>query len=88
METCEIRVYFHKCDIWLPINIMGDELRSQSWNFVMLILIYRVDQELHTLKSSQFKFGLSSEFSDFFEKIPVRISFNVLFRVFRFSKAS
>ena len=50
--------------------------------------IYRVDQELHTLKSSQFKFGLSSEFSDFLEKIPVRISFNVFFRVFRFSKAS
>ena len=31
------------------------------------------------------KFGLSSEF---FDKIPVRILLDVLFRVFRFSKAS
>jgi len=38
METSEIRGYFHRCVIWLPINIMGDELRSRSWNFVMLIL--------------------------------------------------
>ena len=30
----------------------------------------------------------SSEFSKFFNKIPVRILLNVLFRVFRFSKTS
>ena len=33
----------------------------------------------------ELKFGLNSDFPD---KIPVRILFDVLFRVFRFSKAS
>ena len=36
----------------------------------------------------QLKFGLSLEFSEFFDKIPVRILRDELFRVFRFSKAS
>ena len=38
-----------------------------------------------TLERLELKFGLSSEF---FDKIPVRILLDVLFRVFRFSKAS
>ena len=44
---------------------MGDELRSQSWNFDIFILD-RIDRDLHPLKSLQLKFGLSSEFQDFY----------------------
>ena len=54
----------------------------------MFFWLYRIDRELHALKRLELKFGLSSEFSEFFDKIPVRILFDVLFRVFRFSKAS
>ena len=63
---------------------MGEELRKQSWIFDMFILD-RIDRELHSLKRLGLEFGLSSEF---FDKIPVRILLDVLFRVFRFSKAS
>ena len=56
----EIIPKFHDCTIWLPINIMGDELRSQSWIFDTWF--YRIDRELHFLKSLELKFGLSSEF--------------------------
>ena len=64
---------------------MGDELRKQSWIFDMFIRD-RIDRELlHSLERLELKFGSSSEF---FDKIPVRILLNVLFRVFRFSKAS
>ena len=63
---------------------MGDKLSLQSWISEMFILD-RIDQELHSLKSFELKFGLGSEF---FDKIPVRILLDVLFRVFRFSKAS
>ena len=64
---------------------MGDELRQQSWIFDMFILD-RIDRELlNSLERLALKFGLSSEFLD---KIPVRILLDVLFRVFRFSKAS
>ena len=64
---------------------MGDELRQLSWIFDMFILD-RIDRELlHSLEGLELKFGLSSEF---FDKIPVRILLDVLFRVFRFSKAS
>ena len=48
--------------------------------FAMFVLD-RVDQELPSLKHLELKFGLSSEF---FNKIPVRILLDVLFRVFRF----
>ena len=44
-----------------------------------------IDRDLHTLERLELKFGLSSEF---FDKIPVRIFLDVLFREFRFSKAS
>ena len=66
---------------------MGDELRSQSWIFDMFIL-HRIDRQLHSLKRLELKFGLSSDFSEFFDKIPVKILLDVLFRVFRFSRAS
>ena len=62
-----------------------DELRYQSWIFDTFILD-RIDRELlHSLERLELKFGLSSEF---FDKIPVRIFLDVLFRVLRFSKAS
>ena len=44
-----------------------------------------IDRDLHTLERLELKFGLSLEF---FDKIPVRILLDVLFREFRFSKAS
>ena len=51
-----------------------------------MFILDRIDQELqHFLERLELKFDLSSEF---FDKIPVRIVFDVLFRVFRFSKAS
>ena len=51
----------------------------------MFILALFIDRELHPRKSLELKFGLSSEF---FDKIPVRILLDVLFRMFRFPKAS
>ena len=45
----------------------------------------RIDREFHSLERLELKFALSSEF---FNKIPVRILLDVLFQVFRFSKAS
>ena len=64
---------------------MGDELRQLSWIFDMFTLDC-IDRELlHSLERLELKFGLSSEF---FDKIPVRILLDVLFHVFRFSKAS
>ena len=66
------------------INIIGDELRQQSWIFDMFILD-RIDRELHSLERLELKFVSSLEF---FDKIRVRILLDVLFGVFRFSKAS
>ena len=51
-----------------------------------MFILDRIDRELlHSLERLELKFGLSSEF---FDKIPVRILLDILFRVFRFSKAS
>ena len=51
-----------------------------------MFILDRIDRELlHSLERLELKFGLSSEF---FDKIPVRILLDVLFRVLRFSKAS
>ena len=50
-----------------------------------MFIVDRIDRELHSFERLKLKFGLSSEF---FEKIPVRILLDVLFRLFRFSKAS
>ena len=51
-----------------------------------MFILDRIDRELlHSLERLELKFGLSSEF---FDKIPVRILLDVLFCVFRFSKAS
>ena len=51
-----------------------------------MFILDRIDRELlHSSERLELKFGLSSEF---FDKIPVRILLDVLFCVFRFSKAS
>ena len=50
-----------------------------------MFILDRIDRELQSLTRLEPKFGLSSEF---FDKIPVRILLDVLFGVFRFSKAS
>ena len=52
-----------------------------------MFILDRIDRELHSLERLELKFGLSSEF---FDKIPVTVLLDsdVLFRVFRFSKAS
>ena len=53
-----------------------------------MFILDHIDRKLHSLKCLDLKFGLGSEFSNFFDKIPVRILLDVVFRVFRFSKAS
>ena len=50
-----------------------------------MFILDRIDRDLPSLERLELKFGLSSEF---FDKILVRILLDVLFRVFRFSKAS
>ena len=50
-----------------------------------MLILDHIDRELPSLECLELKFGLSSEY---FDKIPVRILLDVLFRVFRFSKAS
>ena len=51
-----------------------------------MFILDSIDRELlHSLERLELKFELSSEF---FDKVPVRILLDVLFRVFRFSKAS
>ena len=56
-----------------------------SWVTNYVAILDNIDRELHSLERLELKFGISSEF---FDKIPVRILLNVLFRVVRFSKAS
>ena len=50
-----------------------------------MFILDRIDRELDSLERLEFEFGLSSEYLD---KILVRILLDVLFCVFRFSKAS
>ena len=50
-----------------------------------MFILDRIDRELHSVERLELKFGVSSEF---FDKILVRILLDVLFRVFRCSKAS
>ena len=56
-----------------------------SWVTNYVAILDNIDRELHSLERLELKFGISSEF---FDKMPVRILLNVLFRVVRFSKAS
>ena len=50
-----------------------------------MFILDRIDRELHSLERLELKFDSSLEF---FDKILVRILLDVLFDVFRFSKAS
>ena len=50
-----------------------------------MFILDRINRERPSLKHLELEFGLSSEF---FNKIPLRILLDVLFRVFRFFKAS
>ena len=50
-----------------------------------MFILDRIVRELHSLERLELKCGLSSEF---FNRIPVRILLDVLFCVFRVSKAS
>ena len=51
-----------------------------------MFILDRIDRELlDSLERLELKFGLSSQF---FDKIPLRILLDVLFRVFKCSKAS
>ena len=50
-----------------------------------MFILDLINRELQSLERLELKFGVNS---DFFDKIPVRILLDVLFRVFRFSKAS
>ena len=56
-----------------------------SWVTNYVAILDNIDQELYSLERLELKFGISSEF---FDKMPVRILLDVLFRVVRFSKAS
>ena len=49
-NASEIMFLFHKSSIWLPVNIMGDELSLQSWIFEMFILD-RTIEDKNSLKS-------------------------------------
>ena len=49
-----------------------------------MFILDRIDRKLHSLERLELKFDSSLEF---FDKIPVRILLDVLFSVFRFSKA-
>ena len=54
-----------------------------------MFILDRIDRELqHSLERLELKFGLGSEFFDKIPFSPFRIVLDVLFRVFRFSKAS
>ena len=37
-NASEVIPKFHEYTIWLPFNIMGDKLRSQSWVFVLFLV--------------------------------------------------
>ena len=50
-----------------------------------MFILDHIDRELYSLERLELKFDSSLEF---FDKIPVRILLDVLFRVFRFSNAS
>ena len=56
-----------------------------SWVTNYVAILDNIDRELHSLERLELKFGISSKF---FDKMPVRILLDVLFRVVRFSKAS
>ena len=65
----------------------NDEFIRNSGFLKCLPWFYHIGQELRDLKRLRLKFGSSSEFSEYFNKMFVRILLDVLFPVLRFSKA-
>ena len=61
----------------------GEYLPSPA--FKTCSVLDRIDRELHSLERLLLEFDSSLEF---FDKIPIRILLDMLFGVFRFSKAS
>ena len=68
---------------YLLISWVTNYVSNLGHGFCHVFILDRIDQELPSLKHLELKFGLSSEF---FNKIPVRILLDVLFRVFSFFK--
>ena len=62
---------------------------DHNHRFLTVFIELMINEELHAMNMLELKFfGLNSEFSEFFNNIPDRILLDVLFCVFRFSKAS
>ena len=63
---------------------------DHNHRFLTVFIELMINEELHAMNMLELKFlaYLSSEFSEFFNNIPDRILLDVLFCVFRFSKAS
>ena len=69
---------------YLLISLVTNNV-SNLGCLVHVFILDCIDRELHSHERLELNFGLSSEF---FDKIPVRILLDVLFRLFKFSKAS
>ena len=67
------------------LHILISWVTNYVSNLEFLAGLDRIDRELHSLERLELKFDSRLEF---FDKIPVRILLDVLFGVFRFSKAS
>ena len=67
---------------WWRVKLGNNFTRVLS-RIIRIFNLDRIDREFPSLDRLELKFGLSSEF---FDKIPVRILHDVLFRVIRFSK--
>ena len=58
-------------------------------DYIVILKNYRIENSTHcSVKLRGLKFGLSSKFSEFFDKVPDKILLDVLFRVFRVSRGS
>ena len=71
---------------WLPINITDDKLRSHAIVFFTCFRDSTITPLTPKFSREQNKFGLSSQVSEIFDKMLVRILLDVLFRVFNFFK--
>ena len=70
---------FTSLTFFLPTNITGDKLPSQSW--VVLVFVSRTSYAEKLGHS--IILALCLQVAEFFDKIPVRILLDVLFRAFR-----
>ena len=92
LEKTQVKIFRHFTSIpfdYLSISWATNYVSTDDFFFTCLPClswIVSIDK-LFSLKRLELRFGLSSELSEFFDKIPVRIFLDSLFRVFRFSKA-